>query len=299
MNYKQFENLLLGKLKEMNPDDEVVMQSVKKNNGIELRGMCVRKSGESISPTIYLQNYYNEDTSEADIDEIAEKIQRVIESSRIERQQFDGIDKLLDFGEVADKIYFAVVNSDKNKELLKDIPYRELLDLAVVYKIHVNMVDGSTGSIQVKNEFLKMWGVQEEALYQLAIKNTERIFGTCLRSMNDLLIEMCKGKVPDYLLPALEDENIMYVASNNEKCYGAGTIFLNAKLRNEVHEKIGDFIIIPSSIHETIILPFDESMDSNEIRKMVFQVNREQLDPIEVLSDNVYLFRDNELQMMD
>lgn len=299
MFYQQFEDLLLERMKELNPDDEVVMQNVKKNNGIELRGLCVRKSGESISPTIYVQNYFSEDTSEDDIDVIAKKIQKVIESSQNERKQFEGVDKLLDFCEVADKIFFTVVNRDKNKELLKEIPHRELLDLAVVYKIHVNMIEGSTGSIQIKNEFLKMWGVQEETLYQLAMKNTEKLFGTCLRGMNELLVEMCKGKVPDYLLPALEEDNLMYVSTNDEKCYGAGAIFLNKGFREEVHDKIGDFIIIPSSVHETILLPYDEYMESSEIRKMISQVNEEQLDATEVLSENVYFYKDNELQIMN
>ena len=297
--YQQFEDLLLERMKELNPDDEVVMQNVKKNNGIELRGLCVRKSGESISPTIYVQNYFSEDTSEDGIDVIAKKIQKVIESSQNERKQFEGVDKFLDFGEVADKIFFTVVNRDKNEELLKEIPHRELLDLAVVYKIHVNMIEGSTGSIQIKNEFLKMWGVQEETLYQLAMKNTEKLFGTCLRGMNELLVEMCKGKVPDYLLPALEEDNLMYVSTNDEKCYGAGAIFLNKGFREEVHDKIGDFIIIPSSVHETILLPYDESMESSEIRKMISQVNEEQLDATEVLSENVYFYKDNELQIMN
>lgn len=297
--YQQFEDLLLERMKELNSDDEVVMQNVKKNNGIELRGLCVRKSGESISPTIYVQNYFSEDTSEDGIDVIAKKIQKVIESSQNERKQFEGVDKLLDFGEVADKIFFTVVNRDKNEELLKEIPHRELLDLAVVYKIHVNMIEGSTGSIQIKNEFLKMWGVQEETLYQLAMKNTEKLFGTCLRGMNELLVEMCKGKVPDYLLPALEEDNLMYVSTNDEKCYGAGAIFLNKGFREEVHDKIGDFIIIPSSVHETILLPYDESMESSEIRKMISQVNEEQLDATEVLSENVYFYKDNELQIMN
>ena len=298
MFYQQFEDLLLERMKELNPDDEVVIQNVKKNNGIELRGLCVRKRGESISPTIYVQNYFSEDTSEDDIDVVAEKTQRIIENSRIQRQQFNGIDELMNFGEVADKIFYTVVNRDKNKELLKGIPYRELMDLAVVYKVHVNMSDGSTGSIQIKNEFLKLWGVEEEALYQLAKKNTDKLFGTCLRSMYEILIEMCKGKVPDYLLPALEEDNLMYVSTNDEKCYGAGAIFLNKEFRDKVHDKIGDFIIIPSSVHETILLTYDESMDSCEIRKMIRQVNNEQLDPTEVLSENVYIYKNNEIQIM-
>ena len=81
-------------------------------------------------------NYFSEDTSEDDIDVVAEKTQRIIENSRIQRQQFNGIDELMNFGEVADKIFYTVVNRDKNKELLKGIPYRELMDLAVVYKVH-------------------------------------------------------------------------------------------------------------------------------------------------------------------
>lgn len=297
MVYKQFEDLLLERIKELNPEDEVLITNVKKNNGIVLRGLCVRKSGDNISPTVYMQNYFSEDTSEDDIVVIAEKIQRVIENSRIERRRFEGLDKLLDFGEVADKVFFTVINRDKNSDLLKEIPYREILDLAIVYKIHINMIDCSTGSIQVKNEFLRMWGIQEETLYQLAMKNTEKIFGTCLRNMNELLIEMCKGKVPDYLLPALEEDNLMYVSTNQEKNYGASVIFVDENFRKSVQEKLGDFVIIPSSIHETIIIPFADSMDVNELRRMVSQVNDSELNPTDVLSNNVYICKENIIQI--
>ena len=190
-----------------------------------------------------------------------------------------------------------MINRDKNSDLLKEIPYREILDLAIVYKIHINMIDCSTGSIQVKNEFLRMWGIQEETLYQLAMKNTEKIFGTCLRNMNELLIEMCKGKVPDYLLPALEEDNLMYVSTNQEKNYGASVIFVDENFRKSVQEKLGDFVIIPSSIHETIIIPFADSMDVNELRRMVSQVNDSELNPTDVLSNNVYICKENIIQI--
>ena len=300
LDYQQFEDLLVDYLRKLSPEAEIVVTDVRKNNDVKLRGVSIKKEEESISPTVYLQGYYryySEETCEEDIEIIANKILELIECGRKERELFSNVEKLTDFDEVANNIFYTVVNIDKNRELLKEVPHRIVLDLAVVYKIHVNMKDGTTGSVQIKNDLLKHWNTSEKELFHLAEQNTERMFGTVFKGMGEMLIELSKNTIPDYLLQPMEEENGMFVSTNTTKTFGAVNVFLNDGFRAKIQDKIGDFYILPSSIHETIIVKHDNSIRAKALKDMVHEVNRTELDPMEYLSDNVYLCKDNVIQI--
>ena len=297
--YQQFEDLLVGCLRKLSPEAEIVVTDVRKNNNVILRGASIKKEEESISPTVYLQGYYSEETCEEDIEIIANKILELIECGRKERELFSNVEKLTDFDEVANNIFYTVVNIDKNRELLKEVPHRIILDLAVVYKIHVDMKDGTTGSVQIKNDLLKHWNTSEKELFHLAEQNTERMFGTVFKGMGEMLIELSKNTIPDYLLQPMEEENSMFVSTNITKTFGAVNVFLNDGFRAKIQDKIGDFYILPSSIHETIIVKPDNSIQATALKDMVHEVNRTELDPMEYLSDNVYFCKDNVIQILN
>ena len=71
------------------------------------------------------------------------------------------------------------------------------------------------------------------------------------------------------------------------KVNGAAAI-LNDDVRQEIAEKVGDFYMLPSSIHETLIIPKDAGMEFKELEQMVQEVNQTQVAPGERLSDHVY-----------
>jgi len=82
----------------------------------------------------------------------------------------------------------------------------------------------------------------------------------------------------------------MYVLSNADKLNGAAAI-LDSKTMEDISEKLGgDFIVLPSSIHEVIVLPVNEDMDRQTLEAMVQDVNAGQVAPEERLSDHVYMY---------
>lgn len=87
---------------------------------------------------------------------------------------------------------------------------------------------------------------------------------------------------------AIEDsQDTIFVLKNNTMVNGAAEI-LNDDTRQEIAEKIGDFYVLPSCIHETIIIPKDAGMELDELEHMVQEVNYTQVAPDERLSDHVY-----------
>ena len=87
----------------------------------------------------------------------------------------------------------------------------------------------------------------------------------------------------------IEDIN-MYVMSNTMKLNGATCITYPHAIENFANEHDSDVYIIPSSIHEVILIP-DISCSREYIDEMIRDVNRRQLDPVDVLSDHVYMYR--------
>ena len=92
----------------------------------------------------------------------------------------------------------------------------------------------------------------------------------------------------DYKLISMPDiPDTMFVLTNDTKVNGAAAI-LNDDIRQEIAEKVGDFYMLPSSIHETLIIPKDAGMEFKELEQMVQEVNQTQVAPGERLSDHVY-----------
>lgn len=89
----------------------------------------------------------------------------------------------------------------------------------------------------------------------------------------------------------------MYVITNSHKIFGAASI-LSTRILNAVSYLIGgDFIILPSSIHECIAVPYGK-MESEELREMVREVNDNQVSPEDRLTYNVYKYSKGELSIM-
>ena len=87
------------------------------------------------------------------------------------------------------------------------------------------------------------------------------------------------------MMPDIPDT--MFVLTNDTKVNGAAAI-LNDDIRQEIAEKVGDFYMLPSSIHETLIIPKEAGMEFKELEQMVQEVNQTQVAPGERLSDHVY-----------
>lgn len=282
------------------------VNKIVKNNDTVLYGLCIVEVGTSITPTIYLNKYFHEYKDGRTMDSILREITHIYEQNKKPKMQVNVTD-MTDFNKVKNHIVLKLVNRERNNDFLKDIPSVSFCDLAVIFSIMVSEDAEGTASITVKNNLIDYWKVDVDTLYKIAKENTERLLPAKIQSMNEIMMEMFRSDMGSDVFSDADfntffeertgdnSEPTMYVARNSNGINGA-TVMLYDGLIREFAKKIGkDLFIIPSSIHEIIMVPDNGSMDADDIRSMVVDVNSSQVAPEEVLSDSVYLYsRDND-----
>ena len=170
-------------------------------------------------------------------------------------------------------------------------------DLAVLFYILVSNDGEGTATITVRNNMFELWGVSEDDLFKIALINTQRLFRGSVMSMASVMMELLSDRLDEentkeFYDMVVSDKDMvpMYVCTNTQKINGAG-VLLYKDLLKEFAERTGsDFYILPSSVHETLLVPVSKDMDVEYLRNMVREVNATQVAPEEVLSDNVYVY---------
>uniref|UniRef100_UPI0040568960 DUF5688 family protein n=1 Tax=Acetatifactor sp. TaxID=1872090 RepID=UPI0040568960 len=270
----------------------VEVREVLKNNGVILHGIIIVDMENNVLPTIYLDSYYENYDWEEDKDYIIDKILRIHEKSKVDGHM--DMDFFTDFEKVKDKIAFKLINYERNLERLADVPYTRYLDLAKVYYITVKHEKFGTGTILVRNNHMKEWGVTVELLEELATKNTPRLSPICHSDLWNTVKHMVEGfsgeKVRPDISERMEEDNYMYILTNQQKLYGAATMCYENAIKTYAEELQSDIYILPSSTHEVILVPAICCSDVAYLRNMVRTVNRTQVADEEVLSDSVYVY---------
>lgn len=266
---------------------------VDKNNGVTYTGLCVTNDDASVSPVIYIDSCY--DTYKKGDTTLADAADYVADICRIKRPKVD-MRYFLNYESVKGSIVYKLINTDKNRELLADLPHMEFLDLSIVFQCVVENKEIGTATILIHNAHLKLWGVSVEELYKEAVKNTPRLREYELKNMKEMLSEAMQEKVSgesidrDDYMGGLEYSIPMYVLSNRRRIDGAACILYPFLLRDFSKTIGGSFYIIPSSVHEVLLLPTDNTDNCGEIREMIREVNDTQVMEEEILSYSLYYY---------
>ncbi len=203
-----------------------------------------------------------------------------------------------DFRIVRKRIVFRLVNAVMNEERLKDIPHIRILDLAMVFGINMgNSEDSSTWS-GITYDKMKKWGIGKDDLLKAALKNTPSICPVAMDDMNSILLKMVEQDDLDEELRTQLQETLrsakekvpMYVLSNSLGIHGAGALLYPGVLRGFADSIGGNLIILPSSVHETILVPETEEVDIEDMKDMVMDINRNEVAKEAWLADNAYLY---------
>ena len=291
ITYEKFQEIVTDKVqKKLDEKVRVKVTSVVKNNGVVLKGLCFTKEEEGISPTIYLESFYEEYKNGKDFSDIVDHILDIFHLGSKNRV-FD-VNTFLDFEKAGKHIAYKLVNYEKNKELLKRIPHKKYLDMAIVYYYLLNNEEIENATILIYNNHLECWGITEEELDRVARENTPKLLKEDLRSLTEILFEMLskRGFAGAEDLPVEPDENCMYVLSNSTRIFGAAAILYTDVLKEFADELKQDLYILPSSVHEVILVPKTVGIEPETLREMVKEVNATQLEETEILSDSVYCF---------
>ena len=270
----------------------ITINHVIKNNGCEMDGLVIMEKGKDIAPTIYLDSFYELYTNGENIKNIIRQIEVIYEQNK-NNVTFD-VNILKQFDTIKDKIVYKVVNYRSNEKLLEQVPHKRILDLAVVFYCLLDNEYGRSATALIYNNNLKNWNVTIDDVYKAALKNTPDLLHSKISSMA-ALFEKCGVNVDGEEVD-LKDyvPSDMYVLTNESKLNGAACILYENVLYDFAQKLGADLYILPSSVHEVILLPKLSMFEKDELVNMVKEVNTEGVAADEVLSDHVYEYNRTE-----
>lgn len=248
---------------------------------------------DTLVPTIHLNKAYAAYKNGKDLDELISDIANIIKES------YDNVKdrpKNPDISHInEDMIYFQLINTDSNKDLLETGPHREFHDMSLIYRLLYNKSQDGIESIVVTDSMMNMWGVDEEKLFELASVNTKELFKPKIQSMNEVMMGFLGSEFSE-MDPEIMDEmfesNPLWLVSNEMNVNGA-TMMVYDEILTELANKMGDDLyILPSSLHEFLAVPVSE-IDPSELSNMVQDINFEHVNEEDRLSNQVFSYDRN------
>ena len=289
MEYREFlENVRKEVESRYDSNVSVTLNHVMKNNGTELDGITIMEKDKNIAPTIYINSFYDRYREGVSLKAVVSEIIRIYNQNKnsinINADYFENYENVIK------TIVYKLVNYQKNKKLLEDVPYKRVIDLAVVFYCLIEQRKGVSATALIHNEHLRIWNVTEDEIYNDALKNTPVLLAGSIVPMSKILSEIA-GTAPvdnDEKVCEYTGEDILYVLTNSSRVNGAACILYDNLLKKFANDVHSDLYILPSSVHEVIIVPKKNAFDKSELADMVREVNEQGVSQDEILSDNVY-----------
>lgn len=289
MEYQMFlEGLKKILEKRLDRGIQIRINTVKKYNNVVKDSLSIFKEGENISPAIYLDDYFRRYEKGDTLEKIAFQILSVY-SKRIIKDKLDMTD-FMNWNTASKNIIPRLVNTEKNEKLLETIPGRAFLNLSVIYVYRLENFTEGNASITINNQHMKMWNVSIGELDKAAFTNIDQRTPFKFTSMQEMLKDMMG--TGGFETPDMDGE--MYVLTNDQSEYGAVWICREDKLKL-IRETLGrEYLVLPSSVHECIIIPAEIGISRQEIASFVKEINQTQVAPEEVLADCIYMYAEED-----
>lgn len=288
MTFEDFVDTVKNNIRDYLPEKfheaEISISPFQKLNGSYL-GMQVRREGQVAVPTVNLERAFSSYSSgpagingmDAILHKIADQVQGEL-----------GLETawLQDYGQVKKSLFIRVNDAQENAESLRNLPHREMDGLAVSYHIAMEGPHGIEASVPVTYSMMKMYGVDENQLHADAVASGQVLNPPLFLSMAEMMSRMT-GIDAEELAPAVPGPDLM-VLTNEQALYGAGSLFY-PQMMDQIADRMGsNYFVLPSSIHETLILVDNGDVDREALESMVQEINGMAVAPEDRLSDHVY-----------
>ena len=276
-NIKEFVKAVKAVMESNLPDYEIAEQDVVKMNDIVNHGLYARRNSENAGATVYLDDAFR---SGEDINSVADTLTNIV----LEAEKYKPVTAESDFDfsfeAIKDMLTLRLVDTEKNEVYLAEHPHRNIgAGLAVVAEINV----GNDYSIVVSNSIAKEYDI--EVLFDTAEENMRTLYPAKMISLTDAIFGEGRNILDS------DDENIegLYTLMIGEMHnFGASTLAYKG-VAERIRNLFGSaYYILPSSLHEVIILKDDGTANVADLKEMVEQANNTVVAPSDVLSDSVF-----------
>ncbi|MBQ9872747.1 MAG: hypothetical protein IJM27_12575 [Eubacterium sp.] len=277
LSREEFADAIMDELRYRLPSEYTISrQTVLKDNDRPYTALTVTEEGSEVGMVLYAENLYGDYERGMPLEEVAENAVHNLEQNAPDRGSLPSLDRAY----ILDHVYYRMANAGMNQKRFEDVPFRTAPgaeDIALYPCVDVE-VGGHHGRILVKNGQIESLGITKDELHEAAEINTERRVE--IVPLSQVLQELMPG------MPMEEMDNPLYVTRDREAhgCSGA-SLFGAPKVLSQMED---DFYIIPSSVHEVLLLPKELETDTDHLHMMVHEVNRDVLQPEDFLSDHVY-----------
>ncbi len=231
-------------------------------------GIHIQRKGEDKSICVDLQNCYQMYLNNVPISKIVDSII----NSFHEKDKYGNMEWLNEYSKVKNRLFLRVNHYDPINPKLKQVPYQLMEDIIMTYHVLIDEEKHGTCSCAITNKMLENYNVSLETFEQDAIKSAKKLFPI-------LIDDFCGQKDPFFK-----------ILTNTKYHHGAATLFYPGIFQEIEKLGQGNFIIIPSSIHEVYIVKDTINWKFNEIDAMIRDCNQKHCKPKEILSDHGYYY---------
>ncbi|RJW53980.1 hypothetical protein DXC92_01555 [Clostridiales bacterium TF09-2AC] len=247
--------------------------TVPKNNST-MKGITVKFDDRPMAPTVYPDLYYGDWKEGVSVKDIVSGLKKELINT------MPGISKF-DIGSMnrdsaPGHLYAAVVSYDNNKGWLANVPHERMADLAVFAKWKFATSDlDSVASAKITDQLLTHLQLTKEEALKIAKHNTAQ--DVRFVGMNDMMagILMDEGMDKELAEAMMGQELVPLKVLTNESGIDGAALIACPEALKSVHRQMGeDFYILPSSIHEALILPKSFTDNVDDLKQMVQSVNQ-------------------------
>ncbi len=258
-----------------------------KNNDTMKHGIVLKRRDEFISPTIYVDDFYQDflrkkKTMKEVAEEVWERLAEVEEHARQYR------DFSAEFEDCRRQIIYRLISLDRNKQFLQSVPYLPFLNLAIVFCIVCDASEDGLETILITDEVIERWQTSTKELVRLAEENTPRILPATVDSLTTVLLRYIG--LPEEETSGKKSRLPMFLLSNQSGVNGASVLLYPDILAGLADQCDSDLFILPSSIHELIVIPAGRKDRQGKLSEMVADINKNHVNREEVLSDTAYFY---------
>ena len=291
MKMERFIELMVKTVEAAMPNDvkeyaTVAVKEVVKSNDEKYHAIILEDSDKSVYPYLYLEDLYKQYEDGKSITELAKYVVEV--NTAPAPYDIKNID--FSFENIKENLILKVVEIARNLERIENLIYKETGNgFALIPYIVFNKDDSGMAMAAITSNMAKEYGYDTEEVFLAAEKNT---FENDEPIMCNIAAMIANMNIPSNLLKtdtSTLDSN-MYILTNESQINGAVNFFIG-ETQQLIAQIMGEnYYMLPSSIHEVMIVPESEAPSVEMMRNIVVDANNSVVDTPEILSNRLFYY---------
>lgn len=246
-----------------------VKSCVKNSNGVELEGIQIVIG--DICPVFYIDRITKDmEENNKSLHQVIDEMVEVIEGSKLDID----IDRISKPEFVLENVYVGLQRKTTERLVKRDCKFEGIEE-------YLYVKCSKDGTYKLSASHLTSLGISEEELWRKAMEHTRA--SAIIQPMASMLGLMGHDA---------EMGQHLYILTNRDGYRGAACV-LDQKIIKVLGKRLGanKFTVIPSSVHEVILVPNNErtGIDMERLEHMIQEINATMVDATEQLGDRPYV----------